>query len=155
MNCKACRAQILPGQKFCTKCGAAVTEAPSAVVCAACGGINAVDARFCGDCGIIIGTSDVQAVRAPPGLSRQAPDAELRQLTVQFCDLVGSTELSTRLDPEDLRDVIGAYHRRVAEIVARFGAMLRSISATACSPTTATHRRMRTMPSAPFEPRWH
>src|SRR5205823_12262677 len=47
-------------------------------------------------------------------------DAERRQLTVMFCDLVGSTALSTRLDPEDLREVIGAYHRAVAEIVAGF-----------------------------------
>jgi class 3 adenylate cyclase/tetratricopeptide (TPR) repeat protein len=46
--------------------------------------------------------------------------AERRQLTVMFCDLVGSTALSTRLDPEDLRSVIGAYHKRVAETVARF-----------------------------------
>jgi class 3 adenylate cyclase len=37
-----------------------------------------------------------------------------------FCDLVGSTPLSTRLDPEDLRDVIGAYHRAAAGIIARF-----------------------------------
>ena len=37
-----------------------------------------------------------------------APDAERRQITVMFCDLVGSTELASRLDPEDLRDVIGA-----------------------------------------------
>ena len=35
-----------------------------------------------------------------------------------FCDLVGSTALSARLDPEDLREVIGAYHRCVAEIIA-------------------------------------
>jgi class 3 adenylate cyclase/adenylylsulfate kinase-like enzyme len=47
-------------------------------------------------------------------------DAERRQLTVMFCDLVGSTAISSRLDPEDLRDVIGAYHRCVAEIVGRF-----------------------------------
>ena len=47
-------------------------------------------------------------------------DAERRQLTVMFCDLVGSTELSTRLDPEDLREVIGAYHGAVGEIVSRF-----------------------------------
>src|SRR6266852_5516556 len=47
-------------------------------------------------------------------------DAERRQLTVMFCDLVGSTELSVRLDPEDLREVIAAYHRAVAEIVAGF-----------------------------------
>src|SRR5712671_1100844 len=46
--------------------------------------------------------------------------AERRQLTVMFCDLVGSTELAARLDPEDLREVIGAYHRAVAEVVAGF-----------------------------------
>ena len=48
-------------------------------------------------------------------------DAERRQLTVMFCDLVGSTPLSARLDPEDLRWIIGAYHRCVAEIVESFG----------------------------------
>jgi class 3 adenylate cyclase len=37
-----------------------------------------------------------------------------------FCDLVGSTPLSVRFDPEDLREVIGAYHRCVADTVARF-----------------------------------
>jgi class 3 adenylate cyclase len=48
-------------------------------------------------------------------------DAERRQLTVMFCDLVGSTALSSRLDPEDLREVIAAYHRTVAEVVAGLG----------------------------------
>jgi len=52
-------------------------------------------------------------------LTRQ-DDAERRQLTVMFTDLVGSTALSTKLDPEDLRSVIGAYHKCVAETVARF-----------------------------------
>jgi class 3 adenylate cyclase/predicted ATPase len=47
--------------------------------------------------------------------------AERRQLTVMFCDLVGSTPLSARLDPEDLRGIIGAYHRCVTEIVESFG----------------------------------
>jgi class 3 adenylate cyclase len=46
--------------------------------------------------------------------------AERRQLTVMFCDLVGSTALSGRLDPEDLREVIGAYHKCVAETVSRY-----------------------------------
>jgi class 3 adenylate cyclase/predicted ATPase len=54
-----------------------------------------------------------------PSLSAVS-SAERRQLTVMFCDLVGSTALSARLDPEDLREVIGAYHRCVAETVARF-----------------------------------
>jgi class 3 adenylate cyclase/tetratricopeptide (TPR) repeat protein len=48
-------------------------------------------------------------------------DAERRQVTVMFCDLVGSTALSTRIDPEDLRQVIGAYQRAVTEAVTGFG----------------------------------
>jgi class 3 adenylate cyclase/predicted ATPase len=47
-------------------------------------------------------------------------DAERRQLTVMFFDLVGSTELAARLDPEDLREVIAAYHRVVADVVSSF-----------------------------------
>ncbi|MFG3595376.1 AAA family ATPase [Bradyrhizobium sp. RDI18] len=54
-----------------------------------------------------------------PSLSAVS-SAERRQLTVMFCDLVGSTALSAGLDPEDLREVIGVYHRCVAETVARF-----------------------------------
>jgi class 3 adenylate cyclase/predicted ATPase len=53
-----------------------------------------------------------------------ASGAERRQLTVMFCDLVGSTALSTRLDPEDLREIIGAYHRAVTEIVVRFDGLV-------------------------------
>ena len=59
-------------------------------------------------------------VVAAPRDAATPADAERRQLTVMFCDLVGSTELSSRLDPEDLREVIAAYHRAVAETVARF-----------------------------------
>jgi class 3 adenylate cyclase len=47
-------------------------------------------------------------------------EAERRQLTVMFCDLVGSTAVSAHFDPEDLREVIGAYHRCVADTVAPF-----------------------------------
>ena len=61
------------------------------------------------------GRTDGAAERASP-----VPAAERRQLTVMFCDLVGSTELSSRLDPEDLREVIAVYHRAVAEVVAQF-----------------------------------
>jgi class 3 adenylate cyclase/tetratricopeptide (TPR) repeat protein len=57
-------------------------------------------------------------VPAAPALTGQA---ERRQLTVMFCDLVGSTALSTRLDPEDLRAVIGGYHRCVAAVIGRNG----------------------------------
>ncbi|MGB7303068.1 MAG: adenylate/guanylate cyclase domain-containing protein, partial [Burkholderiaceae bacterium] len=46
--------------------------------------------------------------------------AERRQLTVMFCDLVGSTEMSARLDPEDLRDILRAYQASAAEEISRF-----------------------------------
>ncbi len=60
------------------------------------------------------------AVIAPRADAPVPAGAERRQLTVMFCDLVGSTALSSRLDPEDLREVIAAYHRAVAEVVAGF-----------------------------------
>jgi class 3 adenylate cyclase len=47
--------------------------------------------------------------------------AERRQVTVMFSDLVGSTALSARMDPEDLREIISAYQKCVAETVRRFG----------------------------------
>src|SRR5215831_16988530 len=61
-----------------------------------------------------------EPVRPGQNAGMGAGEAERRQLTVMFCDLVGSTALASRLDPEDLRDVISAYHRSVAEIVAGF-----------------------------------
>ena len=51
------------------------------------------------------------------GSAASPTSGERRQLTVMFCDLVGSTALSVRRDPEDLRDLIAAYHRAVADVV--------------------------------------
>ena len=59
------------------------------------------------------------AAAAPAGPARDT--AERRQVTVMFSDLVGSTALSARMDPEDLREVITAYQKCVAEAVRRFG----------------------------------
>src|SRR5439155_1398468 len=55
-----------------------------------------------------------------PAAAAASGGAERRQLTVMFCDLVGSTPLSARYDPEDLREIVGAYHRCVAVTVARY-----------------------------------
>jgi len=59
----------------------------------------------------------------PAARAEQKPQdtAERRQVTVMFSDLVGSTALSARMDPEDLREVISAYQKCVAETVQRFG----------------------------------
>jgi class 3 adenylate cyclase len=53
--------------------------------------------------------------------SSPADHAERRQVTIMFCDLVGSTALSARLDPEELREIIGAYHRCCTELVEHNG----------------------------------
>jgi class 3 adenylate cyclase len=67
-------------------------------------------------------TSTVDVTSTSSTLSVSPEDrAERRQVTVLFSDLVGSTALSARMDPEDLREVISAYQKCVAETVQRFG----------------------------------
>jgi class 3 adenylate cyclase len=60
------------------------------------------------------------AAAEPITVAARPLEAERRQLTVMFCDLVGSTELAAQLDPEDLRGVMGAYHRCTAGVIERF-----------------------------------
>jgi Adenylate and Guanylate cyclase catalytic domain len=67
---------------------------------------------------------DAQALpptpHAPVSSAQLTPEAERRQLTVLFCDLVGSTALSAQLDPEDLREVVRAYQRTCSEVIQRY-----------------------------------
>jgi class 3 adenylate cyclase/tetratricopeptide (TPR) repeat protein len=65
--------------------------------------------------------AEVNVSATNPTHETTTASAERRQLTVMFCDLVGSTALSARLDPEDLRGIITAYHRSCAELVERNG----------------------------------
>src|SRR5262252_7823388 len=67
------------------------------------------------------GTAPVMPQPASPPEEKRRHDAERRQLTVMFTDLVGSTALSTRLDPEDLRGIIAAYHRCCTELIEHNG----------------------------------
>jgi class 3 adenylate cyclase len=81
--------------------------------CTQCGSANSVRAKFCGECGA--------ALAEQPAPVATGFGAERRQLTVMFCDLVDSTNLSTRVDPEDLARIIRAYRSLVQEEVARLG----------------------------------
>jgi class 3 adenylate cyclase/predicted ATPase len=67
------------------------------------------------------GTSPAAPVSTPAPEAKAQDTAERRQVTVMFSDLVGSTALSARMDPEDLREVISAYQKCVSETVQRFG----------------------------------
>ncbi len=115
MECPSCHSVHRAGSKFCTACGV-----PLPVLCPHCGSANPSAAKFCGDCGTKL--EELLAASAkPPSLSNTTTvGAERRQLTVMFCDLVGSTSLSARYDPEDMRDLIAAYRSCVTDAVARF-----------------------------------
>ena len=122
MRCTSCGFANLEGTKFCIECGS-----PLANRCPRCEHENLPRAKFCGECGASL-TAKVQdpkaQVQSPESQSgpteRAASAGERRQLTVMFCDLVGSTALSAQLDPEELREVVRAYQEMCAGIIHRY-----------------------------------
>jgi class 3 adenylate cyclase/predicted ATPase len=77
-------------------------------VCAGCGFANPPEFRFCGGCG------------SPLERRTERPQPERRQLIVLFCDLVGSSKFASRLDPEELRDLIRSYQAACTAVIRRF-----------------------------------
>ena len=124
MRCPPCGHENPPGAKFCAECGATLT-----LRCPRCQAELPAKAKFCLECGI----ATVQADAAPEprtpsaepllasGPGTATPEGERRQLTVLFCDLVGSTPLSQQLDAEDWRDVVTQYQQTARAAVTRFG----------------------------------
>jgi class 3 adenylate cyclase len=135
MRCSSCGCEHPEGMAFCTECGARLQPR-----CPGCGFENTAQAKFCGQCGTALqgarppapGTNREQGLKPPgppprPAASpatarshRASPEAERRQLTVLFCDLVGSTALSAKLDPEELRDVVRAYQETCTDVIRRY-----------------------------------
>ncbi len=136
MYCPNCGAENPAETMFCGMCGSSL-----ATRCAHCEALNPPQFKFCGECGTALRTGAL----SPPTKSRQrkraaparkaprpafsptvppsrpiAPEGERRHLTVMFCDLVGSTALSEQLDPEELREVVQAYHATCAEAITRY-----------------------------------
>ena len=111
MQCPICKFANRDSARFCEKCGGGLE-----VSCLNCGAANSPASRFCGACGASLETN-----AAPTGadVARDAA-AERRQLTIMFCDMVGSTALSAKLDPEDLRDVIRQYQTLVSAEIRRY-----------------------------------
>ncbi|PYN83190.1 MAG: hypothetical protein DMD96_03280 [Candidatus Rokuibacteriota bacterium] len=123
MKCPRCQHENPAGVKFCGACGARLE-----VLCPTCQAANPPTNRFCHECGQVL-TVAVEPVQAaeptrPLGGPQAAPripaEAERRQLTVMFCDLVGSTALSGTLDPEDMREVVRVYQEACAEVIHSF-----------------------------------
>jgi class 3 adenylate cyclase/predicted ATPase len=117
MKCSSCGEDNSERAKFCNRCGSALTPR-----CSTCGAGNMPGAKFCSECGARLNESaPASSSRSASPVGAAGATAERRHLTVMFCDLVGSTALSGRLDLEDLQEVIGAYHDQVAAVVRRFG----------------------------------
>jgi TOMM system kinase/cyclase fusion protein len=132
MQCPQCQVENRDTAKFCEECGSKLV-----CTCPGCSQEVSPRAKFCPECGTRLTEStlfpnpsptDHQQARAsdptaPLGLppaQRSAPEAERRQLTVLFCDLVDSTALAGQLDPEEWREVVRAYQATCAEVIQRF-----------------------------------
>jgi len=119
MHCPSCNHDNRAERRFRAECGAAL-----AARCAACGASNEPGEKFCGGCGERLQPA-APAITIPPEFAPAAASpaevGERRQLTIVFSNLVGSTELSTQLDPEEWRDRVAQYHRASANVVTRFG----------------------------------
>ena len=116
MRCSSCASENPEGSKFCIECGA-----PLCKRCTSCGVENLPQAKFCAQCGkSLTAQAGPKATKsaAPPDAGREG---ERRQLTVMFCDLVGSTALSAQLDPEELRAVVRTYQQTSAAVIERYG----------------------------------
>jgi class 3 adenylate cyclase/tetratricopeptide (TPR) repeat protein len=114
ITCRNCGKINLPDKRFCVECGKRLE-----LSCAACAAAIEPEQKFCGNCGIRL-----EAPEAPRPNGNRAAElqagGERRHLTVLFADLVGSTQMATRLDPEEYHEIIQAYHQAVARVVARF-----------------------------------
>jgi class 3 adenylate cyclase/tetratricopeptide (TPR) repeat protein len=123
LQCPGCSAQVSEGSKFCGQCGTALPHS-----CPNCGHSVPAGNRFCSECGTsLVGKTAAQAQskadRTSPATATGSA-AERRQLTIMFCDMVGSSALSTRLDPEEQGDVIAAFHACCATEVKALGGMV-------------------------------
>ena len=109
MRCPNCQTENESIAKFCIACAA-----PLSVRCPQCRQENPFQARFCSNCGASVRTA-VEKPSQPPA------DGERRHLTVLFCDLVSSTEIAARLDPEDWHAIAADYQRTAASAVTTLG----------------------------------
>src|SRR5437660_1503297 len=109
-----CSVQARDGAKFCEQCGCALPHN-----CPACGQPVTTHARFCPECGASLQQGATARPVSPAGpvlavAPSARPSAERRQITVLFADMVGSSALSTRLDPEEQREVVAAFQAACA-----------------------------------------
>src|SRR5262245_5776920 len=118
MRCASCGFANPEGMKFCGQCAA-----PLQHPCPQCGFANPPGFKFCGACATPLTGQPARAQLAeafPQFVAPSRAEAERRQLTVLFCDVVGSTALSAQLDPEELREVVQQYQATCTAVIRRY-----------------------------------
>jgi class 3 adenylate cyclase/tetratricopeptide (TPR) repeat protein len=130
MQCLQCQFDNPPGMKFCGQCGAKLGS-----ICPQCGAEVPSGFKFCGECGSSLGAAKpeppsppapIPQSYTPPHLaaqilqSRSALEGERKQVTVLFCDLVGSTSLAERLGPETMHLLLNRFFELALSEVHRY-----------------------------------
>jgi class 3 adenylate cyclase len=119
MRCPSCHHDNRPDRRFCTECGATLS-----VACPACGASAEAGEKYCGACGGSLGAAPIPSTAPshPAAVSHGPTETgERRHLTALFCDLVGSTDIASRLDPEEWHRISKGYQEAAAAAVTRFG----------------------------------
>src|SRR5262250_3030146 len=127
MLCPQCRFENRARVSFCEECGARLDLA-----CASCGATVPAGRKFCGSCGKPLAAQPAAARFASPEAytpkhlaekiltSKAALEGERKQVTVLFCDIVDSSQLAERLDPEAMHEIMDRALRLMAEAVHRY-----------------------------------
>lgn len=130
IQCTRCSASNASGAKFCQNCGVLLGH-----TCPFCGNVNASIAKYCDQCGKRLTTDPIdgnddslnslqqstpQALREKIITAKTRMEGERKPVAILFTDIVDSTAIAERLDPEDWRDIITGAHQLVSQIVYRY-----------------------------------
>lgn len=130
IRCSKCSFSNIVGAKFCQNCGQLLGRA-----CRSCGNLNTLEANFCNQCGTKFTTdlfdgynnnlnrlqqSTPQALRDKIINAKARMEGERKPVAILFTDIVDSTSIAEKLDPEDWRDIITGAHQLVSQVVYRY-----------------------------------
>src|SRR3954465_11320782 len=121
MRCSSCGGENRKGARFCAGCGTVVF---ATTPCTKCGADISPPAKFCDSCGTAAGepeeAGDVSTGDRVAASTNPDKPANRRQMSLLCCDLVDSTQLARRFDPEDLRYGVTNFHRISKEIIDKY-----------------------------------
>jgi class 3 adenylate cyclase/tetratricopeptide (TPR) repeat protein len=113
MKCPKCQFENAESAKFCNECGHRLET-----VCPACSKVNKAGSKFCNGCGHKL---DEPLPRTQP---TSPPDSERKHVTVLFSDMSGYTAMTEKLDPEEVKEIMGKIFGEISKVVAKYGGFI-------------------------------